>query len=610
MRTGIALLGAAASLSRAMQPNAAEPVPAPMRDLQWGQLNFLHTTDTHGWHGGHLQESQYSADWGDYVSFAAHMRKRADDEGRDLLLVDTGDRVEGNGLYDSSSPKGKYTYDIFKEQDIDIICTGNHELYHRHTADAERDQTVPNFGGKYIASNLDYIEPNTGKQVPMAQRYTKFKTKNQNITIVAFGFLFDFTGNANNTVVKPVEGVVKEDWFQQAIREKPDIFVVIGHVGVQMDEFKAIFDAIRTQNWFTPIAFFGGHAHVRDATKYDAKAFAMASGRYFETIGWMSVDGIDKKSKKGGDVSTQASVKFQRRYIDNNLLGLYHHTGLNETTFPTDHGRKVTDMIAKARKALDLDKTYGCAPQDYWMSRAPFPSNESIYTWLETQVLPDVTVNKTRKHVPRLSILNTGTIRFDIFEGPFTVDTTYIISPFTSGLNYVPDVPYFIAKKVITILNAGGPIFEGSGLDSRFLTSPEQWYRKGPRVASGHGEGKGMLLESTEQKPLGDDDDAKRPKLVSGYTTEDDIGDDGDDAEHEAISFYNVPNCIQAEIDFPEGGEEPEKVDVVFGDFITPWVVLALKFSGGDYSEKDVARYMEGSFTEAMAGWIKDNWKC
>lgn len=56
MRTGIALLGAAASLSKAMQPNAAEPVPAPMRDLQWGQLNFLHTTDTHGWHGGHLQE--------------------------------------------------------------------------------------------------------------------------------------------------------------------------------------------------------------------------------------------------------------------------------------------------------------------------------------------------------------------------------------------------------------------------------------------------------------------------------------------------------------------------------------------------------------------------
>ena len=38
------------------QPGAVKPEPAPMRDLTWGQLNFLHTTDTHGWLGGHLQE--------------------------------------------------------------------------------------------------------------------------------------------------------------------------------------------------------------------------------------------------------------------------------------------------------------------------------------------------------------------------------------------------------------------------------------------------------------------------------------------------------------------------------------------------------------------------
>ncbi len=47
---------ALASLASAAQPGAVKPVEAPMRDLQWGALNFLHTTDTHGWHGGHLQE--------------------------------------------------------------------------------------------------------------------------------------------------------------------------------------------------------------------------------------------------------------------------------------------------------------------------------------------------------------------------------------------------------------------------------------------------------------------------------------------------------------------------------------------------------------------------
>lgn len=51
------ILGAALALvARAAQPGAVQPVAAPMRDLTWGQLNFLHTTDTHGWLGGHLLE--------------------------------------------------------------------------------------------------------------------------------------------------------------------------------------------------------------------------------------------------------------------------------------------------------------------------------------------------------------------------------------------------------------------------------------------------------------------------------------------------------------------------------------------------------------------------
>jgi 2',3'-cyclic-nucleotide 2'-phosphodiesterase (5'-nucleotidase family) len=45
-----------AAIAQAAQPGAAKAVPAPMRDLTWGTLNFLHTTDTHGWLGGHLQE--------------------------------------------------------------------------------------------------------------------------------------------------------------------------------------------------------------------------------------------------------------------------------------------------------------------------------------------------------------------------------------------------------------------------------------------------------------------------------------------------------------------------------------------------------------------------
>jgi 2',3'-cyclic-nucleotide 2'-phosphodiesterase (5'-nucleotidase family) len=597
--TGSAV-AALARMAAAAQPGAAKPVPAPMRDLVWGRLNVLHTTDTHGWHGGHLQESQYSADWGDYVSFAEHMHRSADNRGVDLLLVDTGDRVEGNGLYDASSPKGQYYYDIYREQHVDIICTGNHELYIASTADGEHLHTVPNFKENYVASNLDYIDPKSGERMPMAQRYRKFQTKNQKLDVVAFGFLFDFTGNANNTVVQPVRDTIREPWFQDAIREETDLFVVIGHVGVQMPEFKAIFRAIRKQNPLTPILFFGGHVHIRDATAYDSRSFAVASGRYFETIGWMSVDGELERTA----VSEKSGFSFHRRYIDNNLLGLHYHTGLDATTFPTEHGRNVSAMITKARETLDLDYAFGCAPKTLWMSRSPYPGDSSIYSWLEEEVLPDVAVNPARKDVPRLVIVNTGAIRFDIFKGAFTRDTTYIVSPFLSVLTSIPDVPYGMARKVIKLLNNAGKIMESAPMDNRFMAIPEQLVIHESII---HEDAASELqVDGNHQKPLGDSA-GKRPRLTEGYTTRDDIGNDGDDTVHAPVNFYVVPNCIQAEIDLPSDGE-PDTVDLVFMDFITPWVLMALRLLGGEYSEKDVELYVEGTFTELMAGWIEKNW--
>ncbi|KAK7972950.1 hypothetical protein PG996_007172 [Apiospora saccharicola] len=614
-----------ATVAGAAQPGAPKPVAAPMRDLEWGQINFLHTTDTHGWHGGHLQEPQYSADWGDYVSFAEHMKKKADEQGVDLLLIDTGDRIEGNGLYDASDPKGKYTSDVFRQQPLDVICTGNHELYQVSSVQREHEITVPNYRESYLASNLDYIEPETGNQIPQAQRYRKFTTKNQGLTVVAFGFIFDFDRGANNSVVQQVEETVKQDWFLQAIREKPDLFVVAGHVGLRMKEFDLIYKVIRDQNWYTPIAFFGGHAHVRDARKFDDKAYAIASGRYMETIGWVSMGGIKKKSvAQAADVSTEAaSLTWKRRYIDNNLYGLHYHTGLNETTFPTENGRNVTKLITESRKALKLDKAYGCAPQSLWMSRAEFPSNSSVFTWLQEQVIPDMVNNKERKGVPRLAITNTGMVRFDIFKGAFTTDSTFIVSPFLSRWNYIPDVPYSVAKRIIDLLNRGGQVaaFEADPtLDPKYLVSPEQWSFRNRlqfEAVAAHDEADMRIAEDAGQKPLAGSNqdnagDNNKPDLIGGYTTQDDIGTDGDDTEHSPLKFYAVPNCIQAPIDFPADGSEPGTVDLVFVDYTQPYVLAALRYSGGDYTTDDVKPYSDLSMTDMMVKWIGENWtgKC
>lgn len=567
--------------------------------------------------------AQYSADWGDYISFAQHLRDRADADGSDLLVVDTGDRVEGNGLYDASNPKGKYTFDIFKEQQIDIITSGNHELYLKNSSDNEYYETVPNFKDNYIASNLDIYNPEDGKLQPLAPRYRKFTTKNQGIRIVAFGFLFDFKGNANNTVVQEVEDTIKEQWFQDAIRDKDvDLFVVAGHVPVRdSKEYDAIYKAIRDVTWDIPIAFLGGHTHIRDTHVFGKKAVGLESGRYMETIGFMSVSGLSHK-KKDGTVEAEKSLTFDRRYIDNNLFSLYHHSGKNDTTFSTEHGKNVSAAIHSARKELKLDKTFGCAPQDYWLNRAPYPHNDSILTWLETEVFPTThPASSPSKQPPQLVITNSGALRFDIFRGPFTIDTTFLVSPFTSGFRKLKDVPYSVASQVLKLLNNEGPILlpalletaaqhgDLGGFSAHHLS---QLAPPDPPISAATWRQSIFADATADQQILSSTPDSEDKDLVPGYTTHDDLSSTspGDDTAHAPIRFYDVPNCIGASIAL-DPDTPPETVELVYNEFIQQWVLLALRYLGLEYNSSDTEPAMDGrSLTDVLSDWVGEHWGC
>ncbi|KIW17164.1 hypothetical protein PV08_04355 [Exophiala spinifera] len=581
----------------AVQPGAPEALAAPLRDLEFGQINFLHTTDTHGWHAGHLLEPSFSADWGDYVDFAGRLREKLEAEGKDLLIVDTGDRIEGNGLYDASEPKGLFTFDIFRKQHMDVLCSGNHELYKQNSSENEYLITAPAYPGSYLASNLDIHDPDTGEVVPLAPRYKKFTTKKQGVRIMAFGFLFNFDRNYNNTIVQRVEKAIQEPWFQDAICDREiDLFVVVGHSAIRSEEFDLIFRAIRSVQLDTPIQFFGGHFHIRDYRIFDTKAHALASGRFMETIGFQSISGLSTNTSQG------TSPTFFRRYIDNNLYSLYHHSGHNSSTFHSDRGRNITEAIHQARQALDLDQTFGCSSLDLWMSRAPYPSNNSIFSWLEEQVFPEVVNDPQRNDRARLIISNTGAIRFDIFKGAFTKDSTLIVCPFTSGFHYLKDVPYKRAKKLIYLLNRAGQIFENADptLAMSKLAPVDQM---------------GILQDVVVEESLPSHQDmqqfslAANDALTPGYTTVDDAGTDGDDTVHTPISFYRVPNCIQSTVGLPEDNQEEATVDVVFNEFVQPWILLGLKFLGLDYTDDDVDKYMpDENMTTLIAKWVSENW--
>ncbi|KAJ4377369.1 hypothetical protein N0V83_000194 [Neocucurbitaria cava] len=594
-----------------VQPEAPSPIAAPLRELPWAQLNFLHTTDIHGWWGGHLQEASFSADWGDYVSFAKHLRDKADADGSDLLLIDTGDRVEGNAIYDSSKPRGKFTYEIAKEQQIDLISSGNHELYKANTAEGEFFHTVPDFKGNYLASNLDIYNPKTGKLEPLAPRFKKFTTKNQGIRILAFGFIFDFTGNANNTVIQRVEDTVKEAWFQEALRDEHlDLIIVFGHVDIRSEEYKVLFSTIRSVKWDTPIQFFGGHSHIRDYKVFDSKSVALESGRYMETLGFMSINGLSTGGTKDHAPMAQKSrITFSRRYIDNNLYSMHHHSDKDTNSFPTDHGKNVSKAIGAARKSLGLGKIYGCSPQDYWVSRRPYPHNESIFTWIEEQLLPQsIEKSKRIKNGGKaLVITNTGAIRFDIFKGTFTKDTKFLVSPFTSSIRYIENVPYKAASQVIKLLNNEGPIMLEIMEDKAFLQPPEvSAARLRPQIFS-QSYNIYSEREKPAQAPITSDEE---PKPFPGYTTKDDAGEDGDDTVHERIDFFNVPNCIQSTVGFKQSDEhEPDTVDLMYNEFVQKWVLLALEYVGQKYTLDDTEAFANGkSFTDIMTDWVEEHW--
>jgi 2',3'-cyclic-nucleotide 2'-phosphodiesterase (5'-nucleotidase family) len=178
-----------------MQPTASNASYGPSRPLEWGQINFLQTTDTHGWLEGHIKEQNYGADWGDFVSFTRHMKRKAQRLGVDLLLIDTGiyalshcqiqkatnsisgDLHDGAGLSDATSLNGQYSNPIFENIDYDLLAIGNHELYVSSVAYETFRNFSAYYGDRYLTSNVQIYNPRTSAYEYIGARYRYFTTK-------------------------------------------------------------------------------------------------------------------------------------------------------------------------------------------------------------------------------------------------------------------------------------------------------------------------------------------------------------------------------------------------------------------------------------------------
>lgn len=138
----------------------------------------------------------------DFYSFTHRMKQEARRRGVDLLLVDSGDRVDGNGLVDADPHvKGSTALDLFSQIPYDVVTTGNHELYKYPVADYVGRVMHDKFRERWVVSNVNISEAGDDNDdddalgKPFGNRFRAFKTE-QGRRVTAFGPLFDFKGES------------------------------------------------------------------------------------------------------------------------------------------------------------------------------------------------------------------------------------------------------------------------------------------------------------------------------------------------------------------------------------------------------------------------------
>ncbi|KAJ9658324.1 hypothetical protein H2198_003754 [Neophaeococcomyces mojaviensis] len=541
-------------LDKRIQPGALPTLPQQIKDIHWGQVNILSTTDTHGWLAGHLLDENYSADYGDFADFVRKMKAKADVLGVDLLLVDSGDLHDGTGLGDATTPNGRLTLPIFQQLPYDALSIGNHELYTTEIANDTYRNFAPRWGGRYLTSNVDIYD--NGVRKPFSQQYAYWQTK-FGVRIMSFGFLYNFTGNSNATVVTPVGTAVRQAWFQQQIRRTDiDMFLIVGHVPVRAStEWNLVYAAIRQYHPTTPISIFGGHSHVRDTVGYDANALALAAGRYCETVGWVTIDGLPSNVTRANSPMGSGTIKvtkplsvpnvtnpinssslsWSRQYLDFNRPTFEKHVASLNQGLNTSYGQGITKNITTEVNSLPiLTNLLGCSPSSYYLSRYPISDPRSLFYYLTNTVFPAVVYAEGRNTsaYPRIILTNTGGFRYDLLAGRFTIDNAYQVNPYTNLWQYMT-VPWSSAQSLLARMQTDR-VYKRQALsnDTMYNSTTGLW-------------------------------------RTAGYFTTDDFGapGDGDNTLHINQGYSSTPHYVQANVSTANITDPNTMVDVYVTSF-------------------------------------------
>ncbi|KAI5302182.1 26S proteasome subunit rpt4 [Ascosphaera pollenicola] len=588
-------------------PISRGPTLTPTRPLEWGQLNFIHTTDIHGFMGGRHRDGHFNADWGDFISFVTHMREKANDVDVDLLLVDTGDLHDGNGLSDTTDPDGKITNGLFGRLEYDLMTVGNHELMSEEIA-YQTKAFAGKWGDRYLTTNVQIRNNETGEDEYIGSRHRYFTTK-QGLRVMAFGIYGDsYTLQASIVNITSADSLIRSTWWAEHVETFPlpiDMFIILTHQpfkpspDIKDPSMWKILADIRARRPDVPVQFFGGHTHVRDFAVLDEMSTGIESGAFAETVGWVSISGLQiptygaaaslgdmPQPTRRASAKTKAlslkkpkyDLRYSRRYLDWNMHSFKYHsrqfgeeyegggTG-GRKWFATKMGEQVSRAVQDARQSLKLDEVLGCVPEDYYYDRVDSNDPQSVFS-LWRRAVAKVVVNPARANYTRYILTNgIGGASSDILRGNFTRDDSFIAnSGPAQRFYYLEGLPRLLAQN--------------------FAAQSNNTLNTTTKVTS-------VLNKRDSQL----------------HQTKDDFGNDGDDIPHfERGPVYDPPEIL---VSFGGPiGIASDMVDVVTVELGVPVIVDKLNKAGIKLTRKDFKVYMDGFTTKDVWGkYAREYWQ-
>ena len=371
-------------------------------------VTILYTNDVHTYIDNKSPKPTYAA--------IAALKKSIEDTGRDVLLVDAGDHIQGTAY--GSMDDGATIIELMNEAGYDLATPGNHEFDYGM---ARAKAVLQEADFPYVSCN--WVDLRTGFNVLPSVKF--FFVGGRKSAFVGGTTPETFTKSTpayfmNDAQTKYIydilggeDGQKLYDAVQEAIDKAEfwgaDTIIGLGHLGVDPSSSPwTSEEVIAHTHGFT--AFIDGHSHTvmanKQVTDASGKAVTLTqTGSYFKNIGKMTVgaDGtittelID--TYEGLDAAVAATASNWISAVDD-MLG--EEIAVGDTKF------YINDPATGKRRIRSGETNLGDFVAD------------GIYTYF----------NEIEELHCDVAIMNGGGIRTDVEAGPWSFKTCKTVSPF------------------------------------------------------------------------------------------------------------------------------------------------------------------------------------